>query len=250
MKIEQHFVTNNRCYQQHRYLGSFKLMLHSVGCAQPSAAVFDKTFNTKEATACVHAFIDANDGTVHQHMPWGQRGWHAGSPANDLYIGIEMCESDAIKYDSGYRIIIKDHDKALRHCHTAYKAAVELFAYLCTVYHLDPMTDIISHKEGHEIGVATNHGDPEHYWEALKSGYTMNGFRRDVHERMNGDKDSVCIVRVTIEDLHIRKEPNGEILCFIPKGAYTIVEKVGNWGKLKSDAGWIYIGNSSWTPIL
>ena len=43
-----------------------------------------------------------------------------------------------------------------------YEAAVELFAFLCKEYGLNPLADgvIISHKEGHARGIATNHGDP------------------------------------------------------------------------------------------
>ena len=31
---------------------------------------------------------------------------------------------------------------------------------------LDPLADgvVISHKEGHDRGIASNHGDPEHLW--------------------------------------------------------------------------------------
>jgi hypothetical protein len=45
-----------------------------------------------------------------------------------------------------------------------YEAAVELFAMLCKKYSLDPLADgvVISHREGHSRGIASNHGDPEH----------------------------------------------------------------------------------------
>ena len=65
-------------------------------------------------------------------------------------------------------------------------AAVELFAMLCSSYDLDPLADgvIISHREGHARGVASNHGDPEHLWTQLGMGYTMDGFRSDVKAAM------------------------------------------------------------------
>ena len=48
------------------------------------------------------------------------------------------------------------------------------------------------------------------------------------------------LVTVLIDDLWIRKTPNGANVKFIPKNTYTIVEvKDGCWGKLKSGAGWI-----------
>ena len=65
---------------------------------------------------------------------------------------------------------------------------MELFAYLCKLYGLNPTADgvIISHREGHARGIASNHGDPEHLWNGLGMGYTMNTFRKDVKEKMQG----------------------------------------------------------------
>lgn len=68
-------------------------MLHSVGCPQPSAAVFVKNWNRADYDqACVHGFIDANTGDIHQTLPWNRRGWYCGAGANNTHIGIEMCE--------------------------------------------------------------------------------------------------------------------------------------------------------------
>jgi flagellum-specific peptidoglycan hydrolase FlgJ len=66
-----------------------------------------------------------------------------------------------------------------------YEAAVELFAMLCKQYGLNPLTDICSHKEGCAKGIASNHGDPEHLWNGLKMGYTMDTFRKAVKAKMN-----------------------------------------------------------------
>ena len=55
-------------------------MLHSVGCNQPKASVFINSWNSASYDrACVHGFIDANDGTIYQTLPWNHRGWHCGS---------------------------------------------------------------------------------------------------------------------------------------------------------------------------
>ena len=65
---------------------------------------------------------------------------------------------------------------------------MELFAYLCKQYNLNPTADgvIISHREGHSRGIASNHGDPEHLWNGLGMGYTMDGFRKAVKAVMDG----------------------------------------------------------------
>ena len=54
-------------------------------------------------------------------------------------------------------------------------------------------------------------------------------------------------VRVKIPNLNIRKSPNGKITGkYTGKGIFTIVEVQGDWGKLKSGAGWIYLANKSY----
>lgn len=45
---------------------------------------------------------------------------------------------------------------------------------------------VISHKEGHTRGIASNHGDPEHLWSQLGMGYTMDTFRKAVKTKMGG----------------------------------------------------------------
>lgn len=208
MELVQHYLTLNPCYVANvnkadsRYTtfqkrGPLGLMLHSVGCAQPSASVFLNGWNKPTYTnSCVHGIIDANTGVAYQCLPWNFRGWHGGGSSNNTHIGIEMCESAYIRYlkvgETGYspgKFQILDKAKAQADCKRCYDTAVELYASICKQYNLNPLTDICSHKEGHSMGIATNHGDPEHYWKGLRMAYTMNGFRQDVKAKMEGDID-------------------------------------------------------------
>lgn len=203
MNLIRSYLTQNPCYAANinkadsRYTtfqqrGPLGLMLHSVGCAQPSANVFVKSWNKSSYDwACVHAFIDADDGKVYQTLPWNYRGWHAGGSANDSYVGVEMCESKYIKYipNNAAKFEILDEAKARADCKRCYNSAVELFASICKQYGLNPLTAICSHKEGYEKGVASDHGDPEHYWKGLGMSYTMDGFRRAVKKEMEGEID-------------------------------------------------------------
>lgn len=182
MTLKETIMKRNPCYQE-RNIQVKGLMLHSVGCAQPSAEVFIKKWNLESYDrACVHAFIDANTGTVYQTLPWNKRGWHCGDSGNNTHIGVEMCESSYISYTSGTKFNINNKTKAQADGRRAYKAAVELFAMLCQKYNLDPAKKgvIVSHREGYALGIASNHGDPEHYWKGLGLSYTMDGFRKDV----------------------------------------------------------------------
>lgn len=169
-------------------------MLHSVGCSQPKASVFINSWNSaSHDSSCVHGFNDGNDGTVYQTLPWNHRGWHCGSgingSANNTHVGVEMCEPACIKYIGGSTFTCSDMATAKAVAKRTYEAAAELFAYLCKKYGLDPTADgvIISHKEGHSRGIASNHGDPEHLWNGLGIGYTMNTFRAAVKKAMSGD---------------------------------------------------------------
>ena len=197
MKLIQNFLTNNPCYTADRKIKVKGLMLHSVGCPQPSASVFIKNWNRADYNkACVHAFIDANTGTVYQTLPWEHRGWHGGGSSNNTHIGVEMCEPGCIKYTSGSTFTCSDMTAAREATERTYLAAVELFAMLCEKYSLDPLDPgvILSHKEGYARGIASNHGDPEHLWTQLDMPYTMDTFRKAIWVKMN-EKEEVTEVR-------------------------------------------------------
>ena len=161
-------------------------MLHSVGWPQPSAMAFVNSWNTADKKVCVHGFIDGNTGEVYQTLPWNYKACHCGGNGNATHIAIEMCEPDCIKYTSGSNFTCSNKNKAKNSLKITYNSAVELFAYLCEKYDLNPLQDgvIISHAEGYKRGVASNHGDPTHLWSRLGTGYTMDGFRKDVKVAM------------------------------------------------------------------
>ena len=189
MNLIQSFLTNNPCYTCGRTITVKGLMLHSVGCPQPSAAVFVRNWNRADFDdACVHGFIDANTGDIYQTLPWNRRGWHCGDAANNTHIGVEMCEPACIKYTQGATFTCSDPATAKAAATRTYKAAVELFAMLCKQFNLDPLADgvILSHKEGAARGIASGHADPEHLWNQLGTGYTMNTFRAAVKAAMGG----------------------------------------------------------------
>ena len=196
MNIKQKFIVKNPSYQANlnpkgdqRYIhfqehGPEKLMLHSVGCAQPSAEHFADRWNRESCQASVQAVIDANNGEIIQTMPWNFRAWHCGGLANNTHVGVEMCESKYIRYTSGAKFEILDKTKAVADCMRAYHSAVELFAFLCKEYKINPITGICSHKEGGIAGIASGHVDPEHYWKGLNMNYSMDGFRAAVKSKM------------------------------------------------------------------
>ena len=194
MKIIEKFMTNNDCYKLNAPMQPKGLMLHSVGCPQPNPLVFFNNQNISGVEVAVHAYIGAED-TVYQYLPWNIKGWHAGGKANGTHIGVEMTEPSCIKYTKGSTFTCSDVSAAKAHAEKTYKTAVELFAFLCKEYGLNPLTDIIGHAEGHKMGVASNHGDPEHIWKQLNMGLTMDTFRKAVKKAMdNSAKDDADVI--------------------------------------------------------
>ena len=182
INIVEAIVTANKCYQIGTPLYTQGIMLHSIGCPQPNAAVMAQNYNQYRPngqSVCVHAFVQ-RDGTVYQTLPWTVQAWHCGGAANATHIGIEMTEPASIVYTGGASWRDLDPDATEAHVRGTYAAAVDLFAQLCVQFDLDPLADgvIISHAEGAARGIASAHADPTHLWREF--GLTMDGFRADV----------------------------------------------------------------------
>ena len=189
MTLYQQILTQNGCYKAGRTITPKGVMVHSTGSNNPRVSRYvpgdevigyntnGNHWNRSGLTKCVHAFIgkfsDGSIGTV-QTLPWNHRGWHAGGAANTTHISFEICEDNL--EDAGY-------------FQAAYREAVELTAYLCREYGLDPLADgvVICHQEGYRRGVASNHADVLHWFPI--HGKSMDDFRADVAQEMEENKD-------------------------------------------------------------
>lgn len=247
MKIIQSILTKNPCFTAGKKIAVKGLMLHSVGCSQPSAEVFVKKWNSPEQSrACVHAFIDGNTGIVYQTLPWNHRAWHCGGTANNTHIGVEMCEPSCIHYTGGASFTCENKEEAMKVVSRTYKTAVELFASLCKQYGLNPLEKgvIYSHNEGHKNGLASGHLDPEHLWNGVGSGYTMDKFRQDVHEAMNQALTIDQIMELQMQEKNPDKQKEqeggtvppkniqpGDIISLAPNATYYDGREMPYWVK-------------------
>ena len=174
--------------------GAKGAVLHSIGTPQPSAKAIADYFDNPNVEASVHAVLQA-DGVCYQLAPWNYRMWHVGGSGNNTHIGVEMTEPDCIAYDAknGYRLTILDRERALAFVKQTYAAAVELFAGLCRDFGWDPLEDgvLLSHAECYKRGMGSNHGDPEHLWDALGTGYSMDTFRAAVKPKMEEEEEEM-----------------------------------------------------------
>lgn len=208
MNLHTCLLTNNDCYIRGRTIRPRGVMVHSTGANNPNLRRYVapndgllgepslRHWNQSGTTACVHAFIGKlADGSVatYQTLPWTMRGWHcgtgtSGNSANSTHISFEICE-DGLTDASYFQAV--------------YREAVELTAYLCKEYGLDPLADgvVICHAEGHKRGIASNHGDVLHWFP--KFGKTMDDFRADVAREMKGENemDEQAIRRIVRDEL-------------------------------------------------
>ena len=157
------------------------VMIHSTATPGVMAADWYDRWNCSGIGKSVHFFVDNKEAW--NYLPSNIRAAHAGQPANQMYISIEICED-------------KTHSPA--YFAAAWENAVELTAMLVRQYGFSA-DDVISHKEGAERGIATNHIDPTHWWG--KYARTMEDFRSDVRKKLEGKKMQDVSVRVGGTDI-------------------------------------------------
>lgn len=196
MNKRNRYQTKNRAYTSGRMIAVKGAVLHSYGCPQPDPGILAERWDSAEASACTHAHIGKDEVIVtlpcEEITGKAARGWHAGSgktgSANNTHLSAEMTEPSTIKYTGGSNWIeLGDGSNTKAHVLATYKNAVDLYAAWCCRHGLDPLADgvILSHREAHARGIASNHGDVEHIW--LRFGLSMDQFRRDVKAAMQGD---------------------------------------------------------------
>lgn len=246
MRIIKCYFTKNDCYKAGKKIKPKGILVHSTGANNPKLSRYiqpddgilgvnknNNHWNMGGVPKCVHAFIglDKNgEVRVYQVLPWNYRCWGCGSGKkgsyNDSYIQFEICE-DALKDEKYFDEVF---DKAIELC----KELMELYPSI-------KLKNIVSHKEAHARGYASNHGDCDHWLK--KFGKDMDWFRNEVKTEKVPFSTRVANVKKG-DVLKIRKKASklskktGE-LKYNDSNTYTIVEVKNGWGKLKSGVGWI-----------
>ena len=182
MNLHKLIFTNNACYKAGRRITPKGIMVHSTGANNPwlkryvgpdDGLLGKNQYNNHwnqpmDREVCVHAFIGKlADGTVatYQTLPWDSP-WLAlpAAPATTPTSPSRSARTISRTPPIWTRSIIE---------------AVDLCVYLCGLYGLTEQ-DIICHCEGHDLGIASNHGDVLHWWP--KHGKNMDTFRAAVKD--------------------------------------------------------------------
>ena len=234
MKLHTCLLTENEWFKRGVRIRPAGVMVHSTGANNPTLRRYVQPddgrlgvnpngnhfnqFRPDGRKVCVHAFIGKlADGTIatYQTLPWTYRGWHSGKgakgSANDMgYLGFEICE-DGLADRQYFQAV--------------YREAVELTAYLCKTYGLDPRKDgvVLCHAEGHQRGIASNHSDVLHWFP--KHGKSMDDFRADVAAELEKEDD----LDMTIDEM-IGKMTNQQ--------AYQLLEKANAHAATLAEPEW------------
>lgn len=270
MKIQQMFLTPNKYSRPQTKLAKtgIKLAVHYVGNPNTTALANHNYFenlkdqipdstnkwclkadgsylmynNQKVALRWVSShFVVGLSGEIIQNLPLDEMSY-CTNQANGYTISIECCHSDTTG----------------KFTEATEQSLVELCAYLCKLYGLDPTKDIIRHYDvtGKQCPF---YWSPTVYTSAATATARFSAFKSRVKCTMTcGEADEAddskvpnvpFKVRVIDEALNIRNAPgvqNKAVGVIRGKGVYTIVQvaQVGSavWGKLKSGAGWINVG--------
>lgn len=268
MEIIQCYQTKNPCYRKGTPMKPVGIVVHSTGANNPHLCRYvdcperlgvnryGNHWNRPEAATLVHGAIGLDkEGfvTVVNTLPYTMAAWGVGKGSRGSYnydptghIQFEMCEDDLT--DPSY------FDQVMG-------TAVAYCARLCREYGL-AAESVVSHKEAHAQGYASNHGDPENWMGRF--GMTMEDFRARVRAKLKGEVAIMGKV-VNVEELkawidahavEVEEQPEPEVKPepVAIKAGDKVVFKSGvtQWGTGSGNKGipsWAQDGKTTFTVL-
>ena len=204
------------------------IVVHYVG-ATGGAEANCRYFQSNYRGASAHYFV-GHEGEIWQCVEDSNIAWHCGASSykhpycrNENSIGIELC---CRKNNSNGTWYFEEE---------TVKATIELTKELMKKYNI-PAANVIRHYD------VTGKTCPEPY---VRDTAAWNTFKANLTSTTVSA--SGYLVRIKSNDgfLNVRKGAGTgyKITTTVKNGeVYTIVQEHNGWGKLKSGAGWIYLG--------
>ena len=268
MEIIQCYQTKNPCYRKGTPMKPVGIVVHSTGANNPHLCRYvdcperlgvnryGNHWNRPEAATLVHGAIGLDkEGfvTVVNTLPYTMAAWGVGKGSRGSYnydptghIQFEMCEDDLT--DPSY------FDQVMG-------TAVAYCAQLCREYGL-AAESVVSHKEAHAQGYASNHGDPENWMGRF--GMTMEDFRARVRAKLKGEvtimgkvvnRDEL-VAWIDAHAVEVEKQPEPEVKPepVAIKAGDKVVFKSGvtQWGTGSGNKGipsWAQDGKTTFTVL-
>ena len=185
------------------------------------------------------------DGRIGLFVPEGDRSWCSSSSSNDNRAITIECASDRT---DPYAINSK-----------VYNSLIALCVDICK---RNGITELKWRADKSLIGQVDKQNMTVHRWFKNKAcpgeyiysrlGQIANEVNAKLGVKSEDYPETPFEVQVIIDDLSIREKATKDstLKGYTKKGKHTITEVSGDWGKLKSGAGWIYIGEKEWCTIL
>lgn len=185
------------------------------------------------------------DGRIGLFVPEGDRSWCSSSSSNDNRAITIECASDRT---DPYAINSK-----------VYNSLIALCVDICK---RNGITELKWRADKSLIGQVDKQNMTVHRWFKNKAcpgeyiysrlGQIANEVNAKLGAKSEDYPETPFEVQVIIDDLSIREKATKDSAFkgYTKKGKFTITEVSGDWGKLKSGAGWIYIGEKEWCTIL
>ena len=266
MEIIQCYQTKNPCYRKGTPMKPVGIVVHSTGANNPHLCRYvdcperlgvnryGNHWNRPEAATLVHGAIGLDkEGfvTVVNTLPYTMAAWGVGKGSRGSYnydptghIQFEMCEDDLT--DPSY------FDQVMG-------TAVAYCARLCREYGL-AAESIVSHKEAHALGYASNHGDPENWMGRF--GMTMEDFRARVRAKLKGEvtimgkvvnRDEL-VAWIDAHAVEVEEQPEVKPEAIAIKAGDKVVFKSGvtQWGTGSGNKGipsWAQGGKTTFTVL-
>lgn len=190
MRLLKSYQTQNRCYIQGKPATPVGILVHSTGAVNKECRryvdypeelgknQYNNHWNKASANKCMHGFLglDKNGEVCFVNtLPYSSACWGCGKAKNGSYnynpvahIQFEICQGSNTDTDYYRKAIAGAEDVCVK---------------LCREYGWTAK-NIVSHKEGHAAGYASNHGDPESWMRHF--GDDMAAFRKRVQAKLTG----------------------------------------------------------------
>lgn len=184
-KFYETIATYSGAYKANRRIKPRGIVIHSTGAENPNLwrwvndpvnagtntnqNYFGGENDERQVTPHAVFGLDIdNHYAIEKILPYDYRCWGCGNDKlgsfNDSHIQIEIAE---------------DYGLTREYLLKALNSVCEWAAYLCIEHNID-VANVVSHKEAHDLGYASNHGDPEHW--LSKYGITMDNVREKIRE--------------------------------------------------------------------
>ena len=228
-------IIKNLCNKYYDTNNVKYIVLHYTASPNGTAINVSNYFKNSKIQSSAHYVVDEEN--IVQCVPLNKGAYHAGKKQMNLEsIGIEIC-----CYKKNKKSLLAN-DKDWYFSNKTLDNVVYLILDLLKKY---PNAKIIRHYD------VTKKICPAPF---VHSSEEYNTFLEHVKNKTYYNSNNINIVNITTKTefkvrintnaLNIRQYPLSSSLitgCIKDRGVYTIVEQKGNWGKLKSGKGWIYL---------